>query len=182
MLIMGISALMLPCSSFLRDANPDALKAYAEYWTYGYLRTALLVYNGMLCSQWFRSVSIAAKTKPYFSPHSWSILWKPKCRISSTCCLRWKLRSEAGIAVKEHHPYRTNTLPRLTASSWVSGGRRIVCHPIWCFWLSLVHWGELTVGFRSTPSAPMLVAGCLTGIQLAGQTDAAVLNISCCPH
>lgn len=31
MLIMGISALMLPCSSFLRDANPDALKAYAEY-------------------------------------------------------------------------------------------------------------------------------------------------------
>lgn len=78
MLIMGISALMLPCSSFLRDANPDALKAYAEYWTYGYLRTALLVYDGMLCSQWFPSVSIAAKTKPYFSPHSWSIFWKPK--------------------------------------------------------------------------------------------------------
>lgn len=31
MLIMGISALILPSFSFLRDVNPDALKAYVEY-------------------------------------------------------------------------------------------------------------------------------------------------------
>lgn len=31
MLIMGISALILPSFSFLSDVNPDALKAYAEY-------------------------------------------------------------------------------------------------------------------------------------------------------
>lgn len=30
-LIMDISALILPTFSFLRDVNPDALKAYAEY-------------------------------------------------------------------------------------------------------------------------------------------------------
>lgn len=30
MLMMGISALILPSFSFLRDVNPDRLKAYAE--------------------------------------------------------------------------------------------------------------------------------------------------------
>lgn len=79
MLIMGISALILPSFSFLRDVNPDALKAYVEYWGYSYLRSTLLVSKGTCHAV---SVNIPATAKPCSGPHRGSVPgWRPSWRL-----------------------------------------------------------------------------------------------------